>query len=163
MKFSWETLLLIPQPPISLILEKGGIGHVPIKCLKTWSWSTFFFRNLFFIAILRWHFFLLKFWHFYQLLSLDEFSYSPISIKTMTFAWVRIKICLKKKKLQNNFMNSYLVIIKIIYIQKPKIQAKEVIQLQNFKFPSETLLHHPKIIVFIEIGEYENSSRLRSW
>ena len=60
-------------------------------------------------------------------------------------------------------MNSYLVIIKIIYIQKAKIEGKEVIQLQNFKFPSEALCHHPKIIVFIEIGEYENSSRLRSW
>ena len=70
-----------------LVMENDGIGHVPIKCLKTWSWATFFFRNLFFIAILRWHFFRLKFWHFYQLLSLDEFSYSPISIKTMIFGW----------------------------------------------------------------------------
>ena len=140
MKFSWETLPLIPQPPISLILGKGGIGHVPIKCLKTWSWSTFFFRNLFFIAILRWPFFLLKFWHFYQLLSLDEFSYSPISIKTMTFAWVRIKICLKKKKLQNNFMNSDLAIFRIIHMQKSHFCGKKVGQLQNFKFSWETLV-----------------------
>jgi len=60
-------------------------------------------------------------------------------------------------------MNSYVVIIKMIYIQQAKIEGKEVIQLHNFKFPSETLVHHPKIIVFIEIGEYENSSSFRSW
>jgi hypothetical protein len=69
----------------------------------------------------------------------------------------------KTRKLQNNFMNSYVVIIKIIYIQQAKIQGKEVIQLHNFNFPSETLVHRPKIIVFIEIGEYENSSSFRSW
>jgi len=55
------------------------------------------------------------------------------------------------------------VIIKIIYIQKAKIEGKEVIQLHNFKFASEALFHHPKIIVFIEIGEYENSSSFKSW
>ena len=163
MKFSWETLLLIPQPPISLILEKGGIGHVPIKWLKTWSWSTFFFRNLFFIAILRWHFFRLKFWHFLPTSKPWWIFILPNFNKNYDFCLGSNQNLPKTRKLQNNFMNSYLVIIQIIYIQKPKIQAKEVIQLQNFKFPSETLFHHPKIIVFIEIGEYENSSRLRSW
>jgi hypothetical protein len=36
-----------------VVMENDGIGHVPKKCLKTRSWATFFFKNLFFIAILR--------------------------------------------------------------------------------------------------------------
>ena len=90
-----------------LVMENDGIGHVPIKCLKTWSWATFFFRNLFFIAILRWPFFCLKFWHFYQLLSLDV-------LQLPCFRQILIRI-----------------------------QAK--------------------VIVFIEMGEYENSSSFKSW
>ena len=71
-----------------LVLEKSQFCFGPIKFLKYWSCSTFFFRNLFFLAILRWTFFLLKFWSFYQLLNLDKFSYSPISIQTMIFGSV---------------------------------------------------------------------------
>ena len=76
---------ILPLLPISLVLEKSEVGVSPIEFLKYWSCPTFFFKNLFFITILRGTFFLMKFWSFYQLLSLDEFPNSPILIKTMIF------------------------------------------------------------------------------
>ena len=162
MKFSWENLLLMLQFPISRILEKDGIIYFPHKIFEILKLVNFFFQKFVFPCHPEVNFFS------FEILKLLPTSKSWWIFKLPNFNqnydfWVQIKICLKKWSCKTTSWILIWQLLRSFIFQKQKLGEKEVIQLPIFKFCSDTLFTLPKIIVCIEIGEYENLSRFRSW